>query len=79
MLKRKIKAVKFVRDMAAGLDDWALMDNYELTEKQLLRVFRELIQSQFVTTDQLRTRAAMTDTQITEVFVGKHGEIEVPE
>jgi hypothetical protein len=79
MLKRKIKAVHFVRDMAAGLDDFALMRKYELSEKQLQRVFRELIESQFITTDQLRTRAAMTDTQITKVFIGKHGEIEVPE
>jgi len=79
MLKRKIKAVQFVRDMASGLGDAALMEKYSLNERQLQRVFRELIESQFINTEYLHSRALMSETQITKAFLGKLADIEVPE
>lgn len=79
MLKQKIKAVQFVRDMASGLNDAALMAKYSLNERQLRPVFRELIDSQFIATEYLHTRALLSDTQITKAFLGKMEDIEVSE
>jgi len=61
------------------MDDSGLMEKYHLNERQLQRVFRQLIESQFITTEYLHTRVLMSDTQITRVFLGKWEDIEVSE
>ena len=65
--------------MESVLDDSGLMEKHHLDERLLQRVFRQLIESQLITSEFLHTRGLMSDTQITRAFLGKWEDIEVPE
>lgn len=67
--KRTLKARELVKDMRSGLDDWALMRKYQLSERELQQVFQKLIDADFITSLELWERSRLSDTQITKAFV----------
>ena len=69
MAAKKIKAKKILNDVLSELDDFALMDKYDLTAKQLDSVLRKLIDAGMITHMQLYERTTLTDSTITQAFI----------
>jgi hypothetical protein len=66
---RTIDGKQFLTDLESGLDDDALMMRYNLTQRQLQRLFRQLISAGLVTALQISKRLSITKSQVTEAFV----------
>lgn len=67
--KRKIKAKKIARDVAAGLGDHELMEKYQLSREKLQEVLRRLVDAGWITEMQLYERTTLTDSAITRAFM----------
>jgi hypothetical protein len=69
MSKRKIVARELVADIRTGMDDDALMKKYQLTAQNLDRLFRKLVEVDFISVIELQERAQLSDSQETRAFV----------
>lgn len=63
-----ISAQEVLTDLKSGVDDQGLMTKYNLSYRQLQRLFRMLIQRGFVTPMELAGRLCVTQSQVTEVL-----------
>jgi len=66
--KITISAREVLTDLKSGLDDEGFMIKYNLTYRQLQRLFRKMIQSGFVTPLELAQRLCVTHSQVTEAL-----------
>jgi len=64
----QISANAVLTDLRNGLSDEAFMAKYNLTYRQLQRLFRKMIQAGFVTPIELAQRLCVTESQVTEAF-----------
>ena len=71
-----IKAKEFVRDVKDLMDDSGLMAKYGLSADQLQRVFKQMIDMDLLSQDQIRVRAQLSDSRITQAFLDVHNESE---
>lgn len=69
MTKKRIRVREFVADINAGMDDPGLMNKYDLSERQLHKVFQKLIEADFITSVELWERAKLSETTITRAFL----------
>lgn len=77
MATTTIKAKAFLKDIASAMDDKDLMTKYGLTEEQLHRVFRQLIEMNLLSEQQLEVRTQLSDSQVTRAFVDSQAEWEI--
>ena len=66
--KLQISANKVLIDFRAGLTDEEFMTKYNLTYRQLQRLFRKMIQGGFVSPMEMAQRLCVTKSQVTEVI-----------
>jgi DNA-binding MarR family transcriptional regulator len=66
--KLQISANEVLKDLRNGLSDEGFMAKYNLTYRQLQRLFRKMIQAGFVSPIELAERLCVTESQITEAF-----------
>ena len=64
----RISAELVLEDIKSGLDNEGLMIRYELTERQLQRLYRKIIEAGLMTPLELAARLKVTRSQITEAF-----------
>jgi hypothetical protein len=64
----KISASEALKDIKLGLDDQTLMRKYDLTARQLQRLFRKIIRAGYATTLELSNRLCITRSQVTQAF-----------
>jgi uncharacterized protein (DUF433 family) len=64
----KISAELVLEDIKSGLDNEGLMNRYELTERQLQRLYRKIIEAGLMTPLELAARLKITSSQIMEAF-----------
>jgi hypothetical protein len=67
--KRKIKAKPFVRDLRNGMGDRELMEKYALSESQLHKLLRKLVDAGAIDEMELFMRTSLSDSTITRAFV----------
>jgi hypothetical protein len=67
-----IKAKEFVRDVKSAMDDDGLMIKYGLTSEQLQRVFKQFIDMDLLSQDQINVRAQLSESRITRAFLEVH-------
>lgn len=67
--KVMISAKEVLEDLEAGLDDEAFMAKYNLSYRQLQRLYRKLINSGFVSPTELAQRLCVTKSQVREAFL----------
>lgn len=67
--KRKISAKQILADINAAMDDESLMIKYDLTQRQLQTLFRQIISAGLATPMQLSRRLSITKSQVSEAFV----------
>lgn len=65
----KIKALEVCADIQEGVDDSTLMLKYQLTPRQLQRLYRKIIAAGYFTPMDLAKRLSVTKSQILEAFV----------
>jgi len=70
----RINANKFVRDVECVVDDDSLMVKYGLGSYQLQRVFKQLIDMDLLSQDQIEVRAQLSESRITRAFLAVHSE-----
>jgi len=66
--KLKISANEVLTDLRAGMDDEELMAKYNLSFRQLQRLFRKMIQGGFMSPLQLAQRLCVTKSQVTDAI-----------
>ena len=66
--KVTVSAKQVLEDLRAGMDDEAFMIKYNITYRQLQRLFRKLIIGGYVTPLELAERLCITSSQVTEAF-----------
>ncbi len=71
--KIQISAQQVLDDIKSGMDDEALMGKYDLTTRQLQRLFRKVIAAGLLSPVELADRLSVTKSQVLEAFeeVGK--------
>ncbi len=67
--KLRISAKEVLEDLEAGMDDDAFMAKYNLTYRQLQRLYRKLINSGFISPTELAQRLCVTKSQVREAFL----------
>ncbi len=67
--KRKINAQQVLADIKSGMDNDSLMEKYELNQRQLQSVFRQMIRAGLATALELSNRLSITKSQVREAFV----------
>jgi hypothetical protein len=67
--KRKIKAKPFMRDLRNGMDDKELMERYAISESQLHKLFRKLVDAGAIDEMELFMRTSLSDSTMTRAFV----------
>ena len=67
--KREIKAKEVVEEILSGMADDDLMQRYGLTPEELDSVLRHLVDSGFMTRQQLQEREQLSHSQIIKAFV----------
>lgn len=67
--KVMISAKEVLEDLEAGLDDEAFMAKYNLSYRQLQRLYRKLINSGFISPTELAQRLCVTKSQVREAFL----------
>lgn len=67
--KVQINAREVLEDLQNCMDDEALMIKYNLSYRQLQRLFRKLIMGEYITAVELAQRLCVTKSQVTEAFV----------
>jgi DNA-binding MarR family transcriptional regulator len=70
MKKRKltVSAKQVLEDLKAGMDDEGFMVKYNITYRQLQRLFRKLIMGGYVSALDLADRLCVTQSQVTEAL-----------
>jgi len=66
--KVQISANEVLKDLKAGLSDEDFMAKYQISYRQLQRLFRKMIQAGFVSPIQVAQRLCVTKSQVTEVL-----------
>jgi DNA-binding MarR family transcriptional regulator len=66
--KLQISANEVLIDLRAGLTDEEFMAKYNLTYRQLQRLFRKMIHGGFVSPIEMAQRLCVTKSQVTEVI-----------
>jgi len=66
---RKVNAHELLADIKAGMLDEGLMKKYNVSRRQLQRLFRKLIDARMVTVMELSQRLSITASQVREAFV----------
>ncbi|HTY26142.1 MAG TPA: hypothetical protein VMC85_23630 [Desulfomonilaceae bacterium] len=67
--KRKIKAKLFVSDVRNGIGDRELMERHTLSESQLHKVFRKLVDAGAIDEMELFMRTSLSDSTVSKAFV----------
>ncbi|MEW6348663.1 MAG: hypothetical protein AB1646_06345 [Thermodesulfobacteriota bacterium] len=67
--KITIRVREILDDIGLGMDDGNLMSKYRLTPALLEKVLDKLVGAGLITDEDLRERAALTDTQVTRAFL----------
>ncbi len=70
----RIKAKEFVQDVKSVMDDNSLMIKYGLSPDQLQRVFKQLIDMDLLSQDQIEVRAQLSESRITRAFLDVQSE-----
>jgi hypothetical protein len=66
--KISISAQEVLNDLKSGLDDQGFMIKYEISYRQLQRLFRKMIQAGYISPLELAERLCVTQSQVTEAF-----------
>jgi len=74
----QINVDHMVEDIRGGMDEASLMQKYDLTSRELQKVFRKIISAGFMTARELADRLKITESQLTEVFALATGAIKDP-
>ncbi len=64
----KIGVKEILHDLRSGMDDEGMMEKYRLSGRQLQRVFRKLIDAEYVTALELSRRLCITKSQVREAL-----------
>lgn len=64
-----IKAKEFVEDVRSAMDDEGLIAKYGLTPEQLHRVFKQFMDMDLLSQDQISVRAQLSESAITRAFL----------
>lgn len=67
--KVQINANEVLEDLHNGMDDACLMIKYNLSYRQLQRLFRKLILAEYISPMELAERLCVTKSQVTQAFV----------
>jgi hypothetical protein len=67
--KRKIKAGPFIRDLRSGIGDRQLMEKYSLSDNQLHKVLKKLVDAGAIDELELFMRTSLSDSTVTKAFV----------
>ncbi len=73
--KIKINAREIVTDIKAGMDDDGIMIKYDLSQRQLQRLFRKIIGAGYLSASELAARLSVTKSQVAEAFMQLRQEI----
>jgi hypothetical protein len=65
----QISVKQVLEDLRTGMDDAGLMAKYNLSYRQLQRLFRKLILAEYISPLELAQRLCVTESQVTEAFV----------
>jgi hypothetical protein len=65
----QINARNVLEDLRNGIDDEGLMVKYNLSYRQLQRLFRKLILAEYISPMELAERLCVTKSQVMEAFV----------
>lgn len=65
---RRISAREVLGAIRSGMDDQSLMIKYDLSYRQLQRLFRKMIGAGYVTPLEMAQRLCITESQVTEVM-----------
>ena len=66
--KKIISAKEVLEDIRSGMDDQGFMLKYDLSFRQLQRLFRKMILGGYISPTELAQRLCVTKSQITEVI-----------
>ena len=64
----RISVKEVLQDIRSGMDDEALMQKYNLSNRQVQRLFRKMIAEGFVSPLELANRLCVTKSQVTDVI-----------
>ena len=64
----KIFVKQVLQDIRSGMDDEELMKKYNLSNRQVQRLFRKMIAEGFVSPMELAKRLCVTKSQVTEAI-----------
>ncbi len=64
----KISVKQVLQDIRNGVDDEELMKKYNLSNRQIQRLFRKMIAEGFMSPMQLANRLCVTKSQVTEAI-----------
>ncbi len=64
----KISVKQVLQDIRSGIDDEGLMKKYNLSNRQVQRLFRKMIAEGFVSPMELANRLCVTKSQVTEAI-----------
>ena len=64
----KISVKQVLDDIRSGMDDEELMKKYNLTNRQVQRLFRKMIAEGFMSPMELANRLCVTKSQVTEAI-----------
>ncbi len=64
----KISVKQVLQDIRSGMDDEELMKKYNLSNRQIQRLFRKMIAEGFVSPMELANRLCVTKSQVTEAI-----------
>ncbi len=64
----KISVREVLEDLRNGMDDEELMKKYNLSNRQVQRLFRKMIAEGFISPLQLANRLCVTKSQVTEAI-----------
>jgi len=64
----KISVKQVLQDIRSGIDDEELMKKYNLSNRQIQRLFRKMIAEGFISPMELANRLCVTKSQVTEAI-----------
>jgi DNA-binding MarR family transcriptional regulator len=64
----KISVKQVLEDIRSGMDDEELMKKYNLSNRQVQRLFRKMIAEGFMSPMELANRLCVTKSQVTEAI-----------
>lgn len=66
--KLRISASEVLADLRSGMNDEDLMAKYKLNFRQLQRLFRKMIQGDFISPIEMAQRLCVTKSQVTDAI-----------